>query len=214
MNRKLLWSLFAGLVVVQLAVPAMMIDKRQTTLDEGTPYKFRIGPVDPYDPFLGRYLVLNLEVASYERWRGPALERGQTVYAVLETDRDGFARFRNLSMDPPGTRDYLKLRVDWQSGQQVRLQLPFDRYYVEENIAQMAWRVRRPARRQPVPAHIQVRVLEGYGVLEELYFDNRPLMDFMLGRGLLPGRAPASSPTEAASPAPDNDPPNRAAESD
>lgn len=185
MSRGVGGLLFAVLVVAQLAVPAMMIDKRQTALEEGTPYQFRIGPVDPYDPFLGRYLVLNIEAADYNDWQGGPLQRGQTVYAVLETDSDGFARFRNLSMDAPGTRDYLKLRVDWQSGDQVRLQMPFDRYYVEEHMAQQAWRVRREGRRQPVSAHIQVRVLDGYAVLEDLYFDGKPLLEFMRAQGML-----------------------------
>ncbi|MGB1581009.1 MAG: GDYXXLXY domain-containing protein [Nevskiales bacterium] len=194
MNRKLLLLIFAVLVVLQLAVPAVMIDKRMTTLEEGEAYQFRIGPVDPYDPFLGRYLVLNLEAADYDNWKGEDLHPGQTVYGVLETDYEGFARFRNLSMDPPGTRDYLKLRVAWQSGKQVRLRMPFDRYYTEENVAQQAWRVRRSGRRQPVPAHIQVRVLDGYAVLEELYFEDMPLMDYMRQRGFL-GRQSAE-PTD------------------
>ncbi|MDX1497258.1 MAG: GDYXXLXY domain-containing protein [Salinisphaeraceae bacterium] len=198
MSRGLTLLLFAVLVVIQLAVPAAMIDKRMTTLQEGTPYKFRIGPVDPYDPFLGRYLVLNLEAADYEGWKGEDLHPGQTVYGVLETNNDGFAYFYNLSMDAPGTRDYLKLRVAWQSGKQVRLRMPFDRYYTEENAAQQAWRVRRPGRRQPVPAHIQVRVLDGYGVLEELYFEDTPFMQYMRKKGLLAAPAPATTASEAA----------------
>lgn len=212
MKQPTLLLLFALLVLVQLAVPARMIDKRQTTLEQGTAYRFDIGPVDPYDPFLGRYLVLNLEAAMYEGWRGEELQQGQTVYAVLQNDQDGFAQVRSLSMDPPGTRDYLKLRVDWQSGQKVRLQIPFSRYYLEENAAQMAWRIRRDDRRQPVPAYIVVRVLNGFGVLDELYFEDLPILDYMRKRGLWPAGA-AVMPAPGAHKPPPVDAPAPASES-
>lgn len=216
MKRSRLMSLFLLLVLVQLAVPASMIHQRQATLSEGEPYKFRIGPVDPYDPFLGRYLVLNLEAANYEKWHGEPLYTGQVVFAVLERDRDGFARIRDVSLDAPGTRDYLRVRVEWQSGQHVRLAMPFSRYYLEEHAAQEAWRIQRNTRRQPVPSHILVRVRDGFGVLEELYFQDQPIFEYMRQRGLWPPggvESPASDPAEAESEAavPSENPPTQEA---
>lgn len=184
MKRPLILFGFALLVVAQLAVPTAMIDKRQTTLEEGVAYKFSIGPVDPYDPFLGRYLILNLEAALFEQWQGGFLKKGQKIYAVLAKDEQGFATISSLSKDRPGQSDYLRAHVTWQSGPQVRLQLPFSRYYLEEHAAQSAWRVRRNGRREPVPAHIVVKIRNGFGVLEELYFNDQPLLEYMEARGL------------------------------
>lgn len=200
MKRTTLMALFLLLVVVQLSVPASMIHKRQTTLQEGEAYKFRVGPVDPYDPFLGRYLVLNLEAANFEKWQGEDLHKGQVVYAVLERDRDGFARIRDVSLDAPGTRDYLRVRVEWQADKHVRLALPFSRYYLEEQAAQNAWRIQPNARRQPVRAHILVKVRKGFAVLEELYFEDQPIMEYMRERGLWPSSALRSSPPQLGEP--------------
>ncbi len=197
MSRSLLFGCFVALAAVQLAVPTFMIDKRETTLEEGSAYKFNIGPVDPYDPFLGRYLVLELEAATLEGWKGDTLHKGQTVYAVLDVSADGFATIVDLSMDAPGTRDYLKVRVAWHSADQVRLDLPFSRYYLEEHAAQAAWRIRRNGRRQPVPAYIQVRVHNGFGVLEELYFEDTPLLEYMRARGLWSSDSSTSEPSAA-----------------
>lgn len=212
-RRRLLLCLL--LVTVQLAVPASMIGKRQGALNHGEPYKFRIGPVDPYDPFLGRYLELNLEAASYDKWHGEPLHRGQIVYAVLERDRDGFARLRNISMDPPGTRDYIRARVQWQSENQVRLRLPLTRYYLEEQAAQHAWRIQRDRRRQPLPAYILVKVRSGFGVIEEMYIQNQPLLDYMRSHGLWPPTSTVNpeipAPARPAAPVPDHNAPSVAA---
>ncbi len=185
-HRRIILAAFIGLAIAQYAVPISMINKRQSTLEQGVTYKFRIGPVDPYDPFLGRYLALDLEAATFNNWRGEPLQAGQTLYAVLEQDKQGFARVITLSMDPPGTRDYLKARVVWQSGSQVRLRLPFDRYYLEENAAQTVWQMQRSNPQQAVPVHIVVKLQDGFGVLEELYFDDKPIFEYMQEQGLWP----------------------------
>lgn len=194
MTRLVTLLVFAVLVVLQLAVPASMIEKRQSTLAQGAAYKFSIGPVDPYDPFLGRYLVLNLEVATFPDWKGEPLHKGQTIFAVLAKDADGFATITNLSMDAPGRSDYLKARVAWQSGQQVQLALPFSRYYLQEEAAQLAWRVRPDPQQQPVPAYILVKLKAGFGVLEDLYFEDRPIMDYMRDRGVWPPEEAKQAP--------------------
>ena len=71
---------------------------------------------------------------------------------------------------------------------------------MEEHAAQLAWRIRRPARRQPVPAHIVVKVDEGFGVLEELYFDDLPVLDYMRKMGIWPPSDASPAGTEVPAP--------------
>lgn len=52
------------LCVIQLAVPAFMIVRREHALSMGRAFKFRTAPVDPYDAYRGRYVALNFEAAT------------------------------------------------------------------------------------------------------------------------------------------------------
>ena len=73
---------------------------------------------------------------------------------------------------------------------EVRLELPFDRYYMEETLAPEAERaywdtIRRQRRREddagppPPQTFVTVRVKDGHAVLEELYIDDRPVREYL-----------------------------------
>lgn len=63
MNKHWRWLLFALLCVAQWAVPLAMVQRAERTLSEGTAYRFRTAPVDPADPFRGRYVTLDFDAA-------------------------------------------------------------------------------------------------------------------------------------------------------
>ena len=57
-TKKIIFPAFILLVLVQLFVPANMILEQEDILKNGTPYKFKTAPIDPYDPFRGKYVWL------------------------------------------------------------------------------------------------------------------------------------------------------------
>lgn len=194
LNRRLTLVLFGLLALIQLAVPASMIHKRATTLSEGALYRFASAPVDPADPFLGRYVVLSL---AAERLELPASEAktfrpGEAVYLRIDTASDGFAVLSQPRRNRPDHGDYLRARVRWHDGDSLILRLPFDRYYMEEALAPEAekayWRAQQ-ARLLPAPAedapsppletYISVRVRRGFAVIEELYLNGQPVADYL-----------------------------------
>jgi hypothetical protein len=103
------------------------------------------------------------------------------VYAVLGQDARGFALFTALSDDAPEAGDYLYLNATWsvvEDEQLARLELPFDRYYMEESKAPAAEKAYREATRggaETAEAFVTVRVLDGLGVLEGLFVDGAQL---------------------------------------
>ena len=59
MNWRMIF--FGLLIVAQVAVPLQMIQQRETVLREGELFRFKTEPIDPADPFQGRYVWLQIE---------------------------------------------------------------------------------------------------------------------------------------------------------
>ena len=178
--NKLLGLVLALLFLLQLAVPASMIVGRELTLRKGEPFRFRTAPVDPYDPFRGRFVALNLEAAWAPRPVGDELEYRQKVFALLAVDEAGFAYCSAIVAEQPVEGSYLSVRIASFNKEQVRLELPFDRYYAEEQLAPEIERAYRAnSRRGEQDAFIAVRVRKGRGVLEELYIDDLPVGEYL-----------------------------------
>jgi len=175
-SRTRLW-LFAAMALLQLAAPASMIWSRERTLAQGEAFKFRTAPVDPYDAFRGRYVALR--IASNEAaWpQGASASYGQTVYATIETGADGFAKFGLASLSPPKDKPYLKVKAGSANDKGgINLQLPFDRFFMEEGkapVAEAAYRQHDRGGEQD--AYVILRVLDGAGVIENLFVGGKPI---------------------------------------
>jgi uncharacterized membrane-anchored protein len=143
-RNKIILLVFALVAMAQMAVPAMMIFEREGVLDEGAAHKFRTAPIDPYDPFRGKYITLRyntnqIEVPTEEDWN-----RGETVYVQFTEDADGFTVIESVSKSAPeNTSDYLETTVayfetyygDESGNSTLAVYYPFDRFYMEESKA-------------------------------------------------------------------------------
>ena len=166
-------ALFALLCVAQIAVPLWMVRNAETTLSDGAVYLFRTAPVDPADLFRGRYVRLgfaDLIVSSSEDW-----EHGESVFAVLGRDDEGFARIVELVRDEPDGGDYLAVGVARNALGKVDVRLNNDRFYMEETLAPAAERAY--ARLRQKPAWAEIRVLDGHGVISDVFIDGTRLAD-------------------------------------
>ena len=186
-KRSLIVALFVLLAAAQLGVPLQMIVARERTLREGRPYRFRTAPVDPYDAFRGRYVAINVDLSGgtdTNRWSwgrrlsvtNASFQSGQRVFALLAEGTNGFARISGLSPERPAATDFIRVRVTWVSGGDVNLELPFDRYYMNEKRAPAAEQAyREHSRRGTNDACVVVRVRDGSAVLEQLLIEGRPI---------------------------------------
>ncbi len=175
--------LFLLVAFAQLAVPAWMVWRYEQVRSQGHEHRFRTAPVDPRDPLRGEHVVLDFEAAN-GRFELPPDWTGGALYAMLGLDSAGYATIERLSMDAP-EGDHLKVTVvGWSVNDQdrtaTRVELPFDRYYVEEGSGPQAEALLRPDRlegapSEAMPAHAVVRVLDGRAVLTDLVIGGRPL---------------------------------------
>jgi hypothetical protein len=66
------------------------------------------------------------------------------------------------------------------SDDRVHVDMPFERYYIDEHLAPAAERAYwQHSRRDAQPAYITVRVRGGLAVLEELYIAGKPVREFV-----------------------------------
>ena len=171
------WRLvvFVLVALVQLAVPASLIWKREQTLRHGTIWKFRTAPVDPVDAFRGRYIALEFEAESQQIAPPADVESGRTVFVTLRTNGEGFAEIDQVLAKPPAGDDFFKGRLAGKT-----ISLPFDKYWATERDAPAADAAyRAESRRDKRNAFVTVRVFRGDAALEQLYLDNQPLGEYL-----------------------------------
>lgn len=182
-NRILRIVLFACLSLFIIGVPVSMIIQQQEVLNRGREFRFKTVPIDPFDAFRGRYVALSLEERSAFRPLGMRLKFGQRVFALIETPPGGFARISKISLTKPKEGNFLKARVRYVVGHDVILDLPIDRYYMEESKAPKAEELyRRHSSGQKSDAFVVVRIKNGNAVVKNLYVGGLPITEVLRAR--------------------------------
>lgn len=189
--------LFLAVMAAYLFVPYYMISAYDTILTEGTVYRFRPQPVDPYDAFRGKYITLYFmdSRVGYDTSE-MRFQSGETVYVQVEKDTSGYAVFTRAFKDAPEEGDYLKTIVSYtnsmnaeifsQTGmvnEEIVFDLPFERYYLPEDMAPKAEKLyfenlpRWGESNDSV--FVDVRIKNGKALIEELYFQGIPVKEFI-----------------------------------
>lgn len=162
--------------LVQLGLVSWQIATAARTLAEGTVWRLRTAPVDPLDPFRGRYVALEFpdaEVLYPPPWLD---EPGAVVWVRLVEDGEGFAQF-DIEQMPPEDAPYLRAELAWRTEDRASLRLPFDRYYLPEGLAPRAEEAYRQRAATGGTSWVTVRVKDGRAVLEDLYIDGVPVRE-------------------------------------
>lgn len=185
-----LWLLVAA---AMLAVPIWMIYSHEEVRHAGEVFLFKTAPIDPRDPFRGEYVSLAFE-AERGPWNCEGLaerkdEPDPELYAALDHDAYGFAVITGLSLQPPAQGPYVKVRTRgwWRrqaSNEVQQVELPFDRYYLQEGQGRRTEELMMPGHRNetgtgPRESWAVVRVHNGRAVVEDLVVDGRPIKEWM-----------------------------------
>ena len=180
-SRNIIFALVMGLY---LAYPIWMISSYESILEGGEVYRFALVPVDPFDAFRGKFIDLRYDGTSAQIVGDPAaFSKGSLVYLNLIRDSLGYTSFEKAWSERPPLDNFLKARSISHSETNVYFKVPFDRYYLPEDYAPVAEEVyRNLAGRDSVgvvKAYVDVRIKNGKSVIEELYFENRPILDYL-----------------------------------
>ena len=183
---SLRYALFGLLCAAQLALPLSLVVKHERTRSSGSPWRFQTAPVDPGDPFRGRYVRLSFVA---ERNAVPMANSGllyirddTRMYAELAADDKGYARLVRLHEQRPASGEYLDVFVRHMeykdepgrthSAPAAFVRLPFDRYYLPEALAPMVEQdYARASREAQANTYAEVRVRDGHAALVNLVLD-------------------------------------------
>jgi uncharacterized membrane-anchored protein len=183
------------LVAAQVAVPLRMIQQRETVLREGELFRFKTQPIDPADPFQGRYVWLNIEkdTVLLPKNESENIEWRSSGYATLSVDDEGFAYFSDWTEERPDAPNYLKTKC-WGSDPveapdgipsprnpeekltRLHIDIPFTRFYMDEAKAPLA-EIRAREATQNKDCWVEVRILNGKAVIEDVIAEGQSLRD-------------------------------------
>lgn len=182
MKTKYLIIAFMVTALVQLSVPAKMIYDSEMTEQHGIVYKFKTAPIDPTDPFRGKYISLNFELNSFAT-KDTTWTAGQEIYLILDNDEDGFARVESISRKNPGNdATYITTTVSHTYDNELRFDLPFNVFYMEEGKALEAETgyAEYSSQKNAKSAYALVAVRNGNAVLKDVIVDDIPIREYVL----------------------------------
>ena len=185
--KKTALLLFLAVCLIQWFVPAKMIWYQERLYKRGTTFKLKTIPIDPNDPFRGKYITLNYDINSYtqERIEDLGLASGnQKVYVTIENNGEGFAQIVGLSKMPPTSSHYLTAHVSSyhknEEQYNIRLNYPFQKFFMEETKAPKAEKLYRDAlRHNDQQVYALVNVENGDAVLMDVQVDGTSIKDLV-----------------------------------
>ena len=175
--------LFVIMCFAQWLIPGKMIYDSETVITEGTPYKFKTEPIDPSDPFRGKYITLNFEATSIVIADSGSWESGEDVFITFTTDSAGFAKASGIFREPPDTEAFLKTTVSYFNTYEqfeVFYNIPFDRFYLEESKASQAEQLYWQAQTDTVQvAYGLVTIGKGQAVLTDVMINDKSVLEII-----------------------------------
>lgn len=172
MTTQLRFGLFVLVALAQLSFPAKLVFDSNKVLWLGTELKFETRPVDPADPFRGRYVALNFAANQFEDKSGTKWKRNDPVFVILNRDDQGFASIKGLSTTRPATGElFVKATITYIYGNQVTVYYPFSKFFMEESKAPEAEKIYREAGE----GYALVKVYHGEVVLHDVVVKGKSL---------------------------------------
>jgi len=177
-NKYILITLFFFVVIAQVFVPSQMIYNQEEILNNGKIFKFQCEPIDPSDPFRGKYITLNFKETAIKVKSSKDWKNNETVFAKIITSKDGFAKIQSISKSKPTDNStYLKLKVDYINNYdnecKIYLDFPFNRFYMNENKAKKAEEVYAESTIDSTKiAYALVATKNGEAVIKDVLIDN------------------------------------------
>lgn len=181
-SQKIMLTAFVLVALVQLYVPAKMIWDKETILEAGLTYKFKTAPIDPNDPFRGKYITLSFDentvtVSNEEDWTS-----GEMIYLSLTTDNSGFAKIKSTSKKKPvRSTNFIQAKVKYVLGNgtnKLTIDYPFDRYYMEESKAYDAEQVYRQSLRDTCKiTYALIKVKDGDAALKDVMINGTSIRE-------------------------------------
>lgn len=177
-----IFIVFVVVALIQISIPAKMIYDQEDVLKTGKAFKFKTQPLDPADPFKGKYIRLDYQINSFPT-KDSTWVRDEVVYVSLINDNNGYAKLNSVSREQPNTKDYLKTKVQWYNEweDKVVFDYEFDRFYMKETKAKAAEIAHAEAQQDDSlnTTYATVYIKNGEAVLDNVFINDIPIADYV-----------------------------------
>ena len=176
--------IFIAIVAFQLIVPSYMIWNSEDIIASGNEFKFRTRPIDPNDPYRGKYLHLSFTENKIAISQEATWKFGEPIAVLLDKDQNGYAKIKSVSKEiPEDGEEYLMAKVSYVQESEPRelfVAYPFNRFYVEESVAEQAEETYRQSSLDTTQiAYAQVSIKNGEAILKDVLIDGEPINDLI-----------------------------------
>jgi hypothetical protein len=195
------------IVFITVGLPLAQILRYENVIKNGTSYKVKCTAYDPYDPFMGRYVRLNL-IETVPR---KDLELTKDIaeddyfyhdgFVEISADKNGFVKYEKLIENDKHlltNKNYLKCSIhgNHRSEEDINNGVPrtiritvedIDRYYMSDKLAKPAEDAIRDIfstgsdedSESDEIVYIELKVLNTLAVPIQLYIDNTRIEDYI-----------------------------------
>ncbi len=176
------WIGFMMIIAAQWYVPGNMILEKERVSRKGVLVKFQTAPVDPHDPFRGKYVSLSFRENAFRQANGTTFSSGQKIFVLLKEDQNGYATIKSISATKPDKGNlFLKALVNYAAEDgMVHIQYPFDRFYMNEYKAPEAERIYNEGRIDSTQkAYALLSVLNGDAVIKDVLINDTSITELV-----------------------------------
>jgi len=179
-KRNIIFTLFILLALIQIIFSAKMIFDSERILDSGNEFWFKTAPIDPNDPFRGKYITLNFDENSIVTKTDELWYSGDKIYVSFTSDSTGFAKIENVSKDlPDNTSNYVLCEVSYAINgdtSSIVVNYPFTKYYMEETKANNAEIIYNDSAADTTSlCYAQVLIKNGEARIKDIIIDGKSL---------------------------------------
>jgi len=181
-SKKIILGLFAMLCILQWFVPLSMMTAKESIIKKGKDFKFQTVPIDPNDPFRGKYINLNYKEADFKVEDNTIFQNNETAYIIIENDPQGYAKIKDVVLNPPQTTDdYVMAKVHpYGKEGKINIRYPFTKFYMDEFKALPAEKVYRESQRDSSQVcYAVVKVLNGKTALLDVMINGDSIKDIV-----------------------------------
>jgi uncharacterized membrane-anchored protein len=187
-SAKWIIILFGLLAIIQLAIPAKMIMNSNNVITQGSTFLFKLKPIDPNDPFRGKYMTLSFEEDTFP------IDTCTTIgltsaYVYIKNDSEGFADIQSVEYNTnlKGS-DYIKADVycDYYGPvnklkePKIHINYPFNRFYMNElDISTVENKIRELLRDTTATLYGEVSVYEGQARILSIKTSGKDILDII-----------------------------------
>jgi hypothetical protein len=171
--------LFLIVVIVQLAVPSMMILNYENILNNGKIYKFELVTLIPKDTFRNKSPYIYFKESAFKNDTTKKWKRGEEIYVwIAKNSTDNFIQFNKISREFPNSIDFIKANISSIKDDSIALSFPFDKYIeVEPNLSKIKTLFKSSSTDSTFKCYALVSIINGTALISDVVFNNKPIKE-------------------------------------